>query len=222
MLLPLYRRTRFLFLSILAAAIASPCQQRRDTSPDLFGSAPVGDHGVPLTLALAPTSESNTLFSDSQGSSSSIVSSPVDGFGSAYPDDPTQIPVSDSLTGLAFSDGSQDPSELLFPSGDVEGVFDFDTTENLVAQLPNFGGITEFSFKDPENPNLCPARGSPPTQSDKEKFPGPTGGRSFMERVTEEDKRKCPARPDGAQPVPLCCFSNFEESLLFQRSCWRC
>lgn len=222
MLFQLYLRTRFLFLPILTTAIAPPCQQKRDTSLDLFSLEPVGDEDIRLTLAFTPPSEPNILFTDNQDSSSSIFHSPVDELGPVTLGGSTQIPVSDSTTEFSFSGGTHDVSELLFPSNDPESVFDLGTTENLVAELPHFGGITDFLFKDPEDPNLCRARDSPATQSDKKKLPGPTGGGSSAELLTEQDLRKCPARPDGSQPVPLCCFSAFVEHQLIQYFCWSC
>lgn len=221
----LFLRACLFFFSILASATASPCQQKRDSSPDLFasGDKPLDDGSLTLAFATTPDN-AGTLSSDYADPGVSIFSSSTDGSDPAAVNDLIQTPNPDSATGFTSDGGTQGSSGSLFLGADSEGF----SGENLVADLPNFGGITDFQFKDPEVENSCPADGTPTTQSGTEKLPQTTletpdetpDEADTDDELTEEDKRKCPS-VGGKQPIALCCISRFEYTEKVQKNCQR-
>ena len=215
----MFLRTSLFFFSILAGAIASPCQRRRDTSSiDFFNSSEESLDDQSSTLAFATITDPNPLsyYADLDVS---IFSNSPDGSSSAALDNGlVQTSDLDSTTGFALDGEPGGSSESLFPEIDSEGF----SGEDLVAQLPNFGGITDFSFKDLENEQSCRADEAPSTQSGREeKVPGTTDETFEFDNSTPEDKRKCPS-VNGKQTIALCCFSAFEKNDPIQHNCYRC
>lgn len=215
-----FSRTCLIFLSILAFVIASPCQQKRDISSlDLFssGETPLDDES--LTLAYAMTPDADFLSSDDAELNGSIFSSSIDGSSLAAVDGVAQKidPDNSATTSSTVDGGASANSESLFPGTD-SGVYSGPTL--IAEQLPNFGGITDFSFKDLENEKSCPADEVPTTQSGRKKVPDITNEIFQNDDLTPEDKRRCPAA-GGKQPVALCCISIFEKGEEMQRNCYR-
>lgn len=188
----IFLRTCLFSLSILAGVIASPCQQKRDSSLDLFSSGETLLEDESLTLAFATTSDADFLSPDHADSNVSIFTSFVDG-------------------------SSPATSESLFLETDSEGY----SGQTLVAeQLPNFGGVTDFSFKELENGKSCPADKAPTTQSGRGKVPDLTNEIFQNDELTPEDKRRCPGA-GGRQPIAVCCISVFEPREKVQQNCYR-
>lgn len=216
-------RTCLFFLSSLAVVNASPCQQKRDTSSlDLFsaGETPLNDEL--LTLAYAATPDADFLSSDYTEPNASIFFSSADGSGSAAVDGVAQeIDPNGSETtgGSALNGGAPANSEeSLFLGTDSAG--DGSGPTLIAEQLPDFGGITDFSFKD-GNGKSCPADEAPTTtQSGGKKVPDILNEMFQNDDLSPEDKRRCPAA-GGRQPIALCCISVFEEMERAQHNCYR-
>lgn len=210
-------RASLSFLSILAFVIASPCRQKRDSPAlDLFASGETPLEDGSLTLAYATNSDADFLSSDYVDPNVSLFSSSIDGSSSAAVDGVAQKidPDSSATTGSALEGGAPANSEPLFLGTDLEGY----SEPTLTAQrLPDFGGITDFSFKGLEEEKLCPADKAPTIPSGGEKVPDTTNEIFGNDGLTPEDKRKCP----GSQPIALCCISNFEENEKIQHNCYR-
>ena len=172
-----------------------------------------------LILAFATTGDEDFLSPDHADSNVSIFTSSVDGSSPAIVDGVVQNfdPDSSATTGYALAGGAPATSESLFLGTDSEGY----AGQTLVAeQLPNFGGITDFPFKDLENGKLCPADEAPTTQSGREKVPDITNEIFQNVELSPEDKRRCPGA-GGRQPIAVCCISVFEEREKVQHNCYR-
>lgn len=209
-------RACIFFLSILVGIIASPCQQKRDTSSlNFFTSDDISSNDESSTLAFATTADADLLSSDNiDPPGVSIFSSSTDGSRPAALNGHASDP--DSATGFVLDGEPQAISESLFLGPDSEGF----PGQNLLADLPNFGGITDFSFKDLENEKSCPPDGGPTTQSGQEKVPGTTNEINPGKEERTEDERKCPS-VGGKQSIALCCISVFEIDKPIQSNCYR-
>ena len=209
-------RTGLLFFSILISGEASPCQQKRDAPLDLFGDDVLDDGS--FTLAFGTSTDGDVLSSENSYPGVSIFSNSIDGLGSAAVDSFIQTSNPDSQMDFASDGGNQDVAGLSFSGINLEGV----SGEDLLAQLPDFGGITDFSFKDLENGNekSCPADGNTATQTEQEKFPGLSEQTTMYSDLSPEDKRKCPSI-NGKQPVALCCFGAYFPEKSIQAGCHR-
>lgn len=215
-----FLHTCLFFLSICGSAIASPCQQKRDTSSlDLFSSGEKSLDDESLTLAFATSIDADFFSSDYADSNVSIFSSSTDESSPAAVDGADQKldPIS-AVTGSASDGEARGTSESSFLRTDSEA---FSGDGNLVADLPYFGGITDILFKDLENEKSCPADGAPTGQSGgREKIPDTRDETFENDKLTPEDKRRCPSS-GGRQPIALCCISIFEENAQIQRQCYR-
>lgn len=231
--------TFLLSFSILTTrTIASPCQQKRDASLDLFSletpedTSPWGEETLPLAFETNSDAEILSLGNNNAadpGVSSIFSSSTVDGtvFPAAVDDDDDDFIQAidlDSATNFASFDGSGGTQEVEAPlflptTIDSEGL---SGGENLVvAQLPDFGGITDFSFKDLENEGSCLKDQPPTTQSEDKKMrlPGTTEEINLQIKITPDDAERCP-KVLGRQLIALCCF-NTDSSKPLQVPCSR-
>lgn len=201
------------FSIVIISVIASPCLRRRDAPLDLLssdGSGTTPSDDELLTVAYASSTDEDILSSDHSDADPSIFFGTTDGSGSAAAVDGF-IHTTDSENPINFAlegGGSQDASSgILFPGLTSNGASGGD---NLMAQLPDFGGITDFSFKNAENEKSCPVDdGTPATEVEPETPSELTDQTTMYSDISPEDRRRCP-QVNGMQPVALCCFSPYK------------